>query len=99
MEINSTFLSQGISSLRGPQQARGAEQVMPQQERTAIVDELMFSDEALQISENLSTDSSSGTVRFDLINRIKAEIADGSYETDDKMDIAFERMLQRTNPR
>ena len=33
-------------------------------------------------------------VREDLINRIKASIADGSYETEDKTDAAIDALLE-----
>jgi negative regulator of flagellin synthesis FlgM len=34
-----------------------------------------------------------GAVRQDLVNRIRAEIAAGTYETPDKLDVALDRML------
>jgi negative regulator of flagellin synthesis FlgM len=33
-------------------------------------------------------------VRQDLVERVKAEIADGTYETPEKIQIAVERMLE-----
>lgn len=35
-----------------------------------------------------------GTVRRELVNRIKAQIAEGSYEIPDKIDIAIQRLLE-----
>ncbi|MDO4583766.1 MAG: hypothetical protein Q4D62_06645 [Planctomycetia bacterium] len=32
-------------------------------------------------------------IRYDLVNRIRAEIAAGTYDTEEKMNIALERML------
>ena len=34
-------------------------------------------------------------IRFDRVNAIRAAIADGSYDTDDKLDIALDRLLDR----
>jgi negative regulator of flagellin synthesis FlgM len=34
-----------------------------------------------------------GTVRLDLVNQIRAQIAAGTYETPDKLDIALDRLL------
>lgn len=34
-----------------------------------------------------------GEVRMDLVNRIRAEIAAGTYETEEKLDIALSRLL------
>lgn len=35
-----------------------------------------------------------GAVRRELVNRIKAQIAEGSYETPEKIDIAIQRLLE-----
>ena len=42
-----------------------------------------------------SGESSSSGIRFDFVNRIKREIAAGTYDTPDKMDIAMDRLLER----
>jgi len=34
-------------------------------------------------------------IRFDKVNAIRAAIADGSYETPEKLDLALERLLDR----
>lgn len=57
-------------------------------------DEISFSEEAKSLSEvNVSASSSTAVPRFDLINRVRAEIAAGTYDTPEKMDVALERML------
>ena len=43
-----------------------------------------------------SLESSTSGVRFELVNRVKREIAAGTYDTPDKMDIAIDRLLGRT---
>jgi negative regulator of flagellin synthesis FlgM len=35
----------------------------------------------------------SGGIRQDVVNRIRAQIAAGTYETPDKLDVAVERLL------
>jgi negative regulator of flagellin synthesis FlgM len=37
--------------------------------------------------------SESGQVRVDLVNRIRAQIAAGTYETPEKLDVALDRLL------
>ncbi len=39
--------------------------------------------------------SAASDIRFDRVNAIKAAIADGSYETPDKLDAALDRLLDR----
>jgi negative regulator of flagellin synthesis FlgM len=38
---------------------------------------------------------SAADIRFDRVNAIKAAIADGSYETPEKLDAALDRLLDR----
>ena len=57
-------------------------------------DDVKFSQEAKAMSEMSSTSSSgSASPRLDLINRIRSEIAAGTYDTPEKMDSALDRML------
>jgi anti-sigma28 factor (negative regulator of flagellin synthesis) len=58
-------------------------------------DTVSFSDESLRLSDAATTDGGSTKIRFDLVNRVRAEIAAGTYDTADKMDIAIERMANR----
>ncbi|NDC53466.1 MAG: flagellar biosynthesis anti-sigma factor FlgM [Planctomycetia bacterium] len=44
----------------------------------------------VQDSVTLSAD-----IRFDKVNAIRAAIADGSYETPEKLDLALDRLLDR----
>ncbi|MGL6195280.1 MAG: flagellar biosynthesis anti-sigma factor FlgM, partial [Thermoguttaceae bacterium] len=57
-------------------------------------DEIKFSAEAQKLSETSAISSSENTSapRLDLINKIRAEIAAGTYETPEKLDIALNRM-------
>ncbi|MDR2641218.1 MAG: flagellar biosynthesis anti-sigma factor FlgM [Planctomycetaceae bacterium] len=60
-------------------------------------DEINFTGAAIEISNQTKTESSTTGVRFDLVNRIKSEIAAGTYDTPDKMDIAVDRMIDKLN--
>ncbi len=60
-----------------------------------IRDDVRFSAESQRLDGSNPGNTSSSGVRFELVNRIKAEIASGTYETPDKMDIALSRMLAR----
>ena len=93
--INSSNIqsAQNIQGLQRTHAGKGAaETVSP---TTALKDSLSFSEEALRLSEVTKSTSESTKIRFDLVNRIKAEIAAGTYDTPEKMDIALERMASR----
>ena len=60
-----------------------------------LKDSVSFSDEALRLGEMTKSNTESAKVRFDLVNRVRAEIAAGTYDTPEKMDIALERMANR----
>ena len=62
---------------------------------TTLKDSVVFSEEALRLSETNEAGTESTRIRFDLVNRVKAEIAAGMYDTSDKMDIALDRMVNR----
>ena len=89
-QIHSPQNIQGLH--RAPVGRDGAESV---QQTSLIKDSVSFSEEALRLSDVAKTSTDSPRVRFDLINRIKAEINAGTYDTPEKMDIALERMASR----
>ena len=62
---------------------------------SARKDSVSFSEESLRMSDLAKTNTESPKIRFDLVNRIKSEIAAGTYDTPEKMDIALERMASR----
>ena len=62
---------------------------------SVMKDSVSFSEEALRLSDVAKTSSESARIRFDLVNRVKAEIAAGTYDTPEKMDIALDRMASR----
>ncbi len=54
-----------------------------------VHDNVSLSVEAVQAAETV------GDVRLDRVNSIRAAIADGSYETSEKLDVAIDRLLDR----
>ena len=84
---------QNIQGLQRAQAGQGGAESVSQ--KTAVKDTISFSDEALRLSDASKPNGESTRIRFDLVNRIKAEIAAGTYDTPDKMDIALERMASR----
>ena len=98
MEIYSSTIhgSQGVSA---PHRAMSAKPMAPVQERPQL-DSVTFSEAAKAAWEPInSSESSASGVRFELVNRIKREIAEGTYDTPDKMDIAMDRLIGRLNSR
>ncbi|MCL2005114.1 MAG: flagellar biosynthesis anti-sigma factor FlgM [Planctomycetaceae bacterium] len=84
--------AQNVQSLHRHQAGpAGLEQKRP---TASLQDTVSFSEEALRLSDAAKTTEST-KIRFDLVNRIKAEIAAGTYDTPDKMDVAIERMASR----
>jgi len=90
--------SQSIQGLQRPSMEQGGVEMIRQtasQRETLQRDSVSFSEEALRLSDTVKTNSDSSKIRFDLVNRIKAEISAGTYDTPEKMDIALERMTSR----
>ena len=93
MEITNISQIQSTQNVNRQQSApAGLESAKKQ---TPLKDTVSFSDEALRLSDLAQTKSETTRIRFDLVNRIKAEIASGTYDTPDKMDVAIERMASR----
>ena len=94
MNINTSSHSQSIHNLSGFYRAlggKGSAEAVP----TSQKDTVSFSEEALRLSETANTNTESTRIRFDIVNRVKAEIAAGTYDTPEKMDIAIDRMASR----
>lgn len=86
--------SQGLNALKGVEAARAAQGIAPdaatvQQGVTEVRDSVTLSVDAVRAAE------SAGEIRFDRVNAIRAAIADGSYETPEKLDAALDRLLER----
>jgi len=90
--IQSSQNIQGLQRALAGALSSGGESTHP---TTSLKDTVSFSEEALRLSEATKTGTESPKIRFELVNRIKAEIAAGTYDTPEKMDIALERMANR----
>jgi anti-sigma28 factor (negative regulator of flagellin synthesis) len=100
MEIYNAQYIHGSHNIQGPHRMVPNQESSAASRYDALRDDVQFSDEALRLSNLSNTDSSSSSgIRFDLVNRIKAEIASGTYDTPDKMDIAVDRLIGRLKPR
>lgn len=95
MEIGNTFAVHGPQKLAGPHRAAASTAT---RETVSVPfagrDEITLSPAAkLSQASEANEKGSSGPIRFDLVNRIRSEIAAGTYDTHDKMSAAFDRML------
>ena len=100
MDINGINHIGNVSNIRGTQGVKPTETAKVE---TAKLQEAPISDE-LEISttaQRLSATSSaaapaeSGEIRYDLVNRLREEIANGTYDTPARFDVAMERLLSR----
>ena len=83
--VTSTQGSQGLAALKGVE-AAGGTQAAVQQGVSEVHDSVTLSVDGVRAAE------STGDIRFDRVNAIRAAIADGSYETPEKLDLALDRL-------
>ena len=92
MNIFSVFSTQGslgLGAVNGVEAAQSAKAAARQEGVGEVHDAVTLSVDAVKAAD------STADIRFDRVNAIKAAIADGSYETADKLDIALDRLLDR----
>ncbi len=96
-QVHGTTHAHGPQSLQGPHRARPAAEAQGPPSNGAIVkgpvDQLDISpaaQAALDSSPGLQNESG---IRSELVNRIRQEIAGGTYETPAKLDATLERLL------
>ena len=82
--------AQALTALNGVEAAQGTQAAM-QQGVAEVHDSVSLSVDAVRTAD------STGDIRFDRVNSIRASIADGSYETPEKLDAALDRLLDRLN--
>jgi anti-sigma28 factor (negative regulator of flagellin synthesis) len=89
--VTSTQGSQGLNALKGVEAAQATDgtQATMQQGVSEVHDSVTLSVDAVRSAE------STGDIRFDRVNAIRAAIADGSYDTPEKLDLALDRLLDR----
>ena len=86
--VTSTQGSQGLNALKGVEATQSTQAAM-QQGVAEVHDTVTMSVDAVRAAD------STGDIRFDRVNAIRAAIADGSYETPEKIDLALDRLLER----
>ena len=98
MEINKLSNVAGVSRINSVHQAKmedGAASVSKKQEaapKQDVVDVKTTQSGAQPTDVTFSGVKVNG-IRTDLVNRVRAEIAAGTYDTPEKMEIALEKML------
>jgi len=88
MQINGPTAVHPAQPIRGPHHNQGSQPV-ENRSRVDSTDQLDISHEADFASQVKDIPD----IRADRVASIKAQIADGTYLTDDKLDIALERLL------
>ncbi|MCL2349152.1 MAG: flagellar biosynthesis anti-sigma factor FlgM [Planctomycetaceae bacterium] len=93
MNIYGSPFVQNTHSVSAPQTPSKSRQTAAPESvaSSKIQDEVSLSNAARQLTG--SSPQQSGEIRFDLVNRIRSEIAAGTYETPEKLDAALEKML------
>lgn len=86
--VFSTHGAQALGGVKGVESAKAA-QAAAQQGVGEVHDSVTLSIDAVRSAEGASD------IRFDKVNAIRAAIADGSYDTPEKLDIALDRLLDR----
>ena len=94
MEISSSLGVQGIQQVGNVQRANPISETSATQETQAMapVDQLELSAEALGISAT-SLEAVSSDIRVDKVAEIRRAIANGTYDTEEKMSAALDRFL------
>lgn len=88
MYVNGPSHVHGAQTLAAPHRAAN---VQPPRETSTLseVDQLDFSAQALEASRARDT----GEIRHDKVAALRAAIAEGNYDTPEKMDIAMSRLF------
>ena len=89
MQINRPGHVHGPQSVNAPHRNQTQQPQTPTNSNLTEVDQLDISTEASMVSRARDLPE----IRQDVVNRVKAEIEAGKYETDEKLDIALGRML------
>ena len=88
MNVSGNFRIDGPHALQGPHTARPAAPASPAREsRGADQVDISAAGEAASLA------SESSDFRADLVARVRAQIAEGTYETAPKLDVAIDRLL------
>lgn len=91
MNISGVSSAHGSVSVSGVQGVEATDATMKTQTEglSEVQDNVSVSVDAIQATETVSD------VRLDRVNSIRSAIADGTYETAEKLDVAIDRLLDR----
>lgn len=89
MQITGTSYIHGTHSVNGPHSARGSQNIGAANTPAAISDQLDIS-AAGQLADKLSAIPD---IRQDKVNAIRAALANGTYETEERLSGALDRLL------
>ena len=94
MNIYGTPFVHGPHTISGSHATNRQQTFVPQQTNSLQSNDQVTLSGAAQHANQATESAMSGSeVRFDLVNRLRLEIASGTYETPEKLDIALEKML------
>lgn len=89
MNVQGPSSIHGIQGVKGPHSTNRATGTKSSQSTSGPADQLDISPAA----EAAAQAAESGEIRSDLVNRIRGEIAAGTYETPEKLDAALDGLL------
>ena len=94
MQISGNFSLAGVDAAKsaGRSNAPAAAKATSAPELTGPVDQLDLSPEALSVSNAQSTGE---VFRADKVASLREAIAQGNYDTDEKLSIAFDKLLDQ----
>jgi negative regulator of flagellin synthesis FlgM len=102
MDIYGPTHLHGAHALGAPHKNSAGQKQPPEPKGRDFKDEVQFSQEAQQLTDSAhlrknaeGNNAPSSEVRLELVNRIRSEIASGTYETEAKLDQAVDRLLDR----
>jgi negative regulator of flagellin synthesis FlgM len=95
MQIFGPFRVSTTQAATGAQRLQPQGQANPASARSATpVDQLDLSSSASRL-EGSSSASGGGEIRIDRVAELRRQIANGSYDTPEKLDLALDRMLDQ----
>jgi len=83
--INNTQAASGVRSVESTESTKASMQQPVGEVHDAV---------ALSVDGVTAAEATAGDIRMDRVQAIRAAIADGSYETAEKLDIALDRLLE-----
>jgi len=94
MQISNNFSVSSVDALRSASRSTPAADVASEPSRATLtpVDQLDLSAEAQGVS---NAQASSGDIRVDRVADIRRQIAEGSYDTDEKLSVALDSFLDK----